>query len=170
MFEPVKPIRAAPRNVGIHGVASLPLSWMVVPGGGAEPRKGAASFLHALFMPCMCATVLLDSRTAGTTWRPFSHVGGAAAPCMAPLGCGAHVLCVAHAVGVRASSENARSTHAPTALLRLLSRVLGFCFDEFEPWLKWKVYDVLFALLLVFLGRRLRHPVAQRALEFVGEA
>ena len=50
------------------------------------------------------------------------------------------------------------------------SKLLDFCFDELEPWLKWKVYDVLFALLLVFLGRRLRHPAAQRALEFVGEA
>ena len=109
------------RNDNILGAASLLLRCMVVPGGGDGHGTGEASFSHVLLMPCMCATVLLDSRTAGTTWRPFSHVGGAAAPCMAPLGCGAHVLCVARAVGVRASSENARSTHAPTALLRLLS-------------------------------------------------
>ena len=74
--------------------------------------------------------------------------------------------------GSEGDDDEAEETRHP--LLRLLSRMLsrmaGSYFDEFEPWLKWKVYDVLFALLLVFLGRRLRHPVAQRALEFVGEA
>ena len=44
-------------------------------------------------------------------------------------------------------------------------------FDEFEPWLKWKVYDVLFALGVVLLGRRLsRCPRAQRVLDFVSES
>lgn len=70
--------------------------------------------------------------------------------------------------GSEGDDDEAEATRHP--LLRLLSRMFGSYFDEFEPWLKWKVYDVLFALLLVFLGRRLRHPVAQRALEFVGEA
>ena len=75
--------------------------------------------------------------------------------------------------GALEAEAPARDEEPQHPLLRLASRLLaflGFGFDEFEPWLKWKVYDVLFALLLVLLGRRLRHPVVQRALEFVGEA
>ena len=37
-------------------------------------------------------------------------------------------------------------------VLRTLERLL----DEFSPWLSWKVYDILFALFLLFLGRRVR--------------
>ena len=61
-------------------------------------------------------------------------------------------------------------------MLRWLTRLLGAVFgedffDEFEPWLKWKVYDVLFALGVVLLGRRLsRYPRAQRVLDFVSES
>ena len=57
-------------------------------------------------------------------------------------------------------------------LAKLIFAVLGKdFFDEFEPWLKWKVYDVLFALSVVLLGRRLsRCPRAQRVLEFVSES
>ena len=41
-------------------------------------------------------------------------------------------------------------------IAQLLAAFLGEdFFDEFEPWLKWKVYDVLFALGVVLLGRRL---------------
>ena len=28
--------------------------------------------------------------------------------------------------------------------------------DEMDPWLKWKVYDVLFALAMLYLGRRVQ--------------
>ena len=61
-------------------------------------------------------------------------------------------------------------------LLRWIAQLLGAFFgedffDEFEPWLKWKVYDVLFALGVVLLGRRLsRCPRAQRVLDFVSES
>ena len=57
-------------------------------------------------------------------------------------------------------------------LIKLVGTVLGEDFlDEFEPWLKWKVYDVLFALGVVLLGRRLsRCPRAQRVLDFVSES
>ena len=37
-------------------------------------------------------------------------------------------------------------------LLRLLASGAG----EFTPWLSWKVYDVLWALALLWLGRRLK--------------
>jgi hypothetical protein len=37
-------------------------------------------------------------------------------------------------------------------ILSLLSRGT----DEFLPWLSWKVYDILWALLLLYLGRRLK--------------
>ena len=57
-------------------------------------------------------------------------------------------------------------------IAQLLAAFLGEdFFDEFEPWLKWKVYDVLFALGVVLLGRRLsRCPRAQRVLDFVSES
>jgi hypothetical protein len=61
-------------------------------------------------------------------------------------------------------------------MLRWIAQLLGAVFgedffDEFEPWLKWKVYDVLFALGVVLLGRRLsRCPRAQRVLDFVSES
>ena len=61
-------------------------------------------------------------------------------------------------------------------ILRWIAQLLGAVFgedffDEFEPWLKWKVYDVLFALGVVLLGRRLsRCPRAQRVLDFVSES
>ena len=82
-----------------------------------------------------------------------------------------------------AASTEARDTTANTQLHPLLQHPLRWLtklifvvlgkdfFDEFEPWLKWKVYDVLFALSVVLLGRRLsRCPRAQRLLDFVSES
>ena len=41
-------------------------------------------------------------------------------------------------------------------LVALVQAFLRSTFDEVEPWFKWKMYDILFALLLLRLGRRYR--------------
>lgn len=113
----------------------------------AAPAAGAGASLQATSTAAPLVRADAGSPGSGATGQPLQRGGGD---------------------GSDEEDDEADATRHP--LVRLLSRVLGFCFDEFEPWLKWKLYDVLFALLLVFLGRRLRHPVVQRALEFVGEA
>ena len=110
---------------------------------------------------------------AGTAERSDAAAGCASCAAAAARSDGAAAEGAAADAGALEAEAPARDEEPQHPLLRLASRLLaflGFGFDEFEPWLKWKVYDVLFALLLVLLGRRLRHPVVQRALEFVGEA
>ena len=38
----------------------------------------------------------------------------------------------------------------------VVEKSLSRASDELSPWLAWKVYDVLFALLLLYLGKRVR--------------
>eukprot|EP00900_Chrysochromulina_parva_P000750 jgi/Chrpa1/10676/Chrysochromulina_OHIO_Genome00006316-RA len=40
-------------------------------------------------------------------------------------------------------------------LLKTISPIFSAIGEEFAPWLSWKVYDVLFAVLMLYLGRRL---------------
>lgn len=53
----------------------------------------------------------------------------------------------------------------------LLGKLLGTIFsaigEEFAPWLSWKVYDVLFAVLMLYLGRRLAWVRRARELEIL---
>ena len=46
--------------------------------------------------------------------------------------------------------------HPAAGLLRALRDFLTTASGEFSPWLSWKVYDVLFALTLLVLGRRIK--------------
>lgn len=48
------------------------------------------------------------------------------------------------------------SSHSPTTLVRRLTCLLLAPLDEFEPWFKWKVFDILWAVGLLMLAKRIR--------------
>ena len=50
----------------------------------------------------------------------------------------------------------ARDSAALSVRNRVLRWLVEEAFDEFSPWLKWKVYDILWAISLLLLGRRLK--------------
>ena len=61
--------------------------------------------------------------------------------------------------------EGGSGRGARSGLLGYLLSLLSRGGDEFVPWLSWKVYDVLFALAIIWLSKRFKLIERARELE-----
>jgi len=130
------------------GVPSEPALLPSVPCGGepSERRRSVAQVVAELqgSAPASAGVVVAVEAETAVALRPQStpgHLTTAASPTDV---CGGKA---------EVSEDSASSSVVQSSRWRVL---LDCMFDEFSPWLKWKMYDILWALGLILLGRRLK--------------
>lgn len=140
----------APQQSGLTSPSGLSTQTMQSPMQSPMPSPAVSSA-----SPTAPASAAVDDRHRGSVADRVAELDRKYAPPAAAPAHGAGSLRDG-ASGEEGSGGEGGGGGTTSVVVRSILSALEALLEEFSPWLSWKVYDVLFAVFLLLLGRRVK--------------